>query len=42
MHSQVRAFSQPIRANIYQYQFNNPMLYSFLSSDIEQDSNENS
>ena len=26
MHSQARAFVQPTRANIHQYQFNNPVL----------------
>ena len=26
MHSQARAFLQPTRANIHQYQFNNPIL----------------
>ena len=28
MHSQARAFLQPTRANIHQYQFNNPILYT--------------
>ena len=27
MHSQARAFLQPTRANIHQYQFNNPIVY---------------
>ena len=27
MHSQARAFLQPTRANIHQYQFNNPILF---------------
>ena len=27
MHSQARAFSQPTRANIHQYQFNNPIIF---------------
>ena len=26
MHSQARAFLQPTRANIHQYQFNNPII----------------
>ena len=26
-HSQARAFSQPTRANIHQYQFNNPIIF---------------
>ena len=26
MHSQARAFLQPTRANIHQYQFNNPIV----------------
>ena len=31
MHSQARAFSQPTRANIHQYQFNNPIILSSKS-----------
>ena len=29
MHSQARAFFQPTRANIHQYQFNNPILFPY-------------
>ena len=31
MHSQARAFLQPTRANIHQYQFNKPIILSSLS-----------
>ena len=30
MHSQPRAFLQPTRAKIYQYQFNKPIICSFI------------
>ena len=32
MHSQARAFLQPTRANIHQYQFNNPIVLCRLNS----------
>ena len=31
MHSQARAFLQPTRANIHQYQFNNPIVLAVLA-----------
>ena len=37
MHSQARAFLQPTRANIHQYQFNNPIIY--LYDDVTMDYN---
>ena len=32
MHSQARAFLQPTRANIHQYQFNNPIIYHLVNN----------
>ena len=32
MHSQARAFLQPTRANIHQYQFNNPILLKIIGT----------
>ena len=34
MHSQARAFSQPTRANIHQYQFNNPIISNEISVNV--------